>query len=77
MQRILKDGNSTIPEIPWSQFPYFHASRNISLLGGDSKGARNREGQQGLGVKGGAKEDKKMKKTRISINRPCFYQAFD
>lgn len=44
--------------------------KNISLLGGDTKGTRNREEQQGLGWEGGVKKDEKMKKIKISINRP-------
>lgn len=31
LQRILKHGNSAIPEIPWSQSPHFHAQKHFPL----------------------------------------------
>lgn len=35
--------------------------QKYSLLGGDTQGTRNREGQQGLGLEGGVKKDERNK----------------
>lgn len=47
--------------------------QKYSFLGEDTKGARHREEEQGLGLEGGVKKDEKMKETSSHKQALFFY----
>lgn len=75
LQRILKHGNSTIPEIPWSQSPHFYAQKHFPL-GWRHKGDQEQGGTAMVGVGGRGEERWKDEENKSFHKQTLFLLVF-